>query len=145
MTLTTRARSTLEETREQFQWVRPGRTAVRVNEEGMTWWTFAGLHANAGLMAGMGSLLGGNQPGNLAIKLDPDVATVDKVRDFAAGVEASELPRPWIAATLAEKLKFADALPHDVAVDIAAARTSDESGIARATAEPVDAVFGGSG
>ena len=27
-------------------------------EDGLAWWTFAGLHANAGMMAGMGSLLG---------------------------------------------------------------------------------------
>lgn len=145
VTLTRRAQSALEELREEFQWVRPGRTAVRVSEEGMAWWTFAGLHANAGLMAGMGSLLGSNQPDNLAIKLDPDVATVDKVRAFAAELDPAELPRPWIAETLADKLKFADALPADVAVDIAAARTSDASGIARSTSEPLDGVRHASG
>ena len=140
VTLTARAQSTLEEVREGFQWVRPGRTAVHLSEAGMAWWTFAGLHANAGLMAGMGSLLGGNQPDNLAIKLDPEVATVDKVREFAAAVDAEHLPRSWIAEDLAAKLKFADALPEDVAVDIAAARTSDPAGITRVESEPVDAV-----
>ena len=104
----------------------------------MAWWTFAGLHANAGLMAGMGNLLGGNQPDNLAIKLDPDVATVDKVREFAAVVDPEGLPRSWIAEDLATRLKFADALPADVAVDIAAARTSDPDGIERVIAEPID-------
>lgn len=142
VTLTTRARTSLDEIREQFLWVRPGRTAVRQTEEGMTWWTFAGLHANAGLMAAMGNLLGGSQPDNLSIKLDPDVATVDKVRDFAAGVELSELPRSWIAKILADKLKFADALPQGVAVDIAAARTSDPAGIAVVGSQPVDGAFG---
>ena len=138
VSLTARATSTFEEVRARFHWVRPGRTAVHVSEAGMAWWTFAGLHANAGLMAGMGNLLGGNQPDNLAIKLDPDVATVDKVREFAAVVDPEGLPRSWIAEDLATRLKFADALPADVAVDIAAARTSDPDGIERVIAEPID-------
>lgn len=141
VTLTKRAQSSLAEVREQFRWVRPGRTAVHVSDAGMTWWTFAGLHANAGLMAGMGNLLGGNRPDNLAIKLDPDVATVEKVRAFAGALDPEALPRPWIAETLADKLKFADALPVDVAVNIAAARTADRTGIERVRDESIGAAY----
>jgi hypothetical protein len=52
------------------------------------------------------------------------------------------LPRPWIAETIADKLKFADALPDDIAIDIAAARASDPAGIRRVASEAVDGVPG---
>jgi ATP-dependent Lhr-like helicase len=141
VTLTARASTQLDELRSTFRWVRRGRTAVVTTETGLAWWTCAGLHANAGLMAGMGPLLGGTKVDNLAIKLDPAVASPEKVREFTEMLDVDALPRPWIAETIAEKLKFADALPADIAVDIAAARTADPTGIARVATEPVDGAY----
>jgi ATP-dependent helicase Lhr and Lhr-like helicase len=140
VTLTARASSTLEEVRTSFPWARPRRTAVVADDRGMTWWTFAGLHANAGLMAAMGPLLGGSKVDNLTIKLDPDIATVDKVRQFAETVKPDHLPQPWIADDLARKLKFADCLPEHIAIGVASARVRDPVGIRRVAAESVDQV-----
>jgi ATP-dependent Lhr-like helicase len=138
VTLTTRAASSLDEIRASFPWARSGRTAVVADDRGLTWWTFGGLHANAGLMAAMGPLLGGSKVDNLVIRLDPDVATPERIRQFAASVDPEQLPRPWIAEDLARKLKFADCLPERIAVDVASARVRDLAGIRRVAAEPVD-------
>lgn len=140
LTLTTRASSSLDHIRGSFAWVRRGRTAVVDDDKGLTWWTFAGLHANAGLMAAMGPLLDGAKVDNLTIKLAPDVATADKVRRFVEAVDPDQLPRPWIAKEFAQKLKFADCLPEEIAAGVASARVRDIHGIRRAISEPVDQV-----
>ena len=141
VTLTVRASSALVERREQFAWVKAGHTAVVADDSGLTWWTFGGLHANAGIMAAMGSMLGGSKVDNLAIKLDPDRADVAGVRELAGRIaqcDSESMPQPWIAEDLAKKLKFADCLPTTIALGIAAARVSDPDGIARVVDEPVD-------
>ena len=140
MTLTTRAAVALADIQGSFAWARRGRTAVVADDKGLTWWTFAGLHANAGLMAAMGPLLGGAKVDNLAIKLAPGVATAEKIRRFAESVDPEQLPRPWIAEDLARKLKFADCLPEKIAIDVASARVRDIHGIRRVISEPVDQV-----
>ena len=140
VTLTSRAVAGLEQLRSSFRWVRPGRTAVVSASDGLVWWTFAGLHANAGIMAGMGSLLGGIRPDNLAIKLDPDMATLERIRGWVDALDPETLPGSWIATDLAAKLKFADCLPEDVALDVAAARVSDPDGVSRMIREPIDGV-----
>jgi ATP-dependent helicase Lhr and Lhr-like helicase len=140
VTLTSRASSGLERLRSSFRWVRPGCTGVVSTDDGLAWWTFAGLHANAGIMAGMGSLLGGIRPDNLAIKLDPDTATLERVRALVNALDPEDLPGSWIATDLAAKLKFAECLPEDVALDVAAARVSDPDGVSRMISEPIDGV-----
>lgn len=135
--LTDRASSGLEDLRSELRWVRPGHTAIVTGAGDMTWWTFAGLHANAGIMASMGKLLGGVRPDNLAIKLDPN-ATPDKVRAFAKRLDPEALPVSWIATDLASKLKFADCLPDEVALEVAGARVTDVAGVRRTIGEPID-------
>ncbi len=144
MTLTTRAATGLDEIRDTFHWARPGRTAVVAEDDGLTWWTFGGLHANAGLMAAMGPLLAGSKVDNLSIKLAPELATAEKIRQFVESVDPEKLPRPWIAEDLARKLKFTDCLPGQIAVDVASARVRDLPGIRRVVAEPVDQEAAGS-
>lgn len=138
--LTARAEGALAALRESFSWVRSGRTAVVDEDRGPTWWTFAGLHANAALMAGMGPLLGGSRIDNLAIKLSPERGSADEVRRFVESVDADGLPRPLIAEDLASRLKFADCLPESIAVDVASQRVRDAAGARRVLAEPVDGV-----
>lgn len=140
VTLTARAIGALDEIRSAFAWVRPGRTAVVTDEKGVTWWTFAGLHANAGLMAAMGPLLGSSKADNLAIKLSPESGNAEAVRTFAESVDPEELPRPLITEDLARKLKFGDCLPAHIAVDVASARVRDLAGVRRVVGEPVDSV-----
>ena len=142
VTLSARASAALTDARSDFTWARSGRTAVGPGPSGPVWWTFGGLHANAALMAGMGALLGGVKADNLHIRLDPATATPDAVRAFAAVTSAApdELPRSWVAAEMANKLKFGDCLPDDMAVDIAAARIADPTGIDRVLSEPIDDV-----
>jgi ATP-dependent Lhr-like helicase len=144
VTVSRRASASLDEIREGFAWVRPGRTAVVKSEGGVAWWTFAGLHANAALMGGLDSLLGGSQPDNLAIKLDPEVSSVAEVRGFVDSLGVEDLPTPRMAEQLASKLKFADCLPADLALEIAAARIGDPRGLLRVRDEPIDSVVGAS-
>lgn len=145
VTLTQRASQGLDQAREAFGWVHPGRTAVVAGASGPVWWTFAGLHANAGLTASMGSLLGGVKLDNLQIKLNPEVdsGAVEKVLAFADEFIPSDVSPSWIAEDLASKLKFADALPDDLAIAIATARLADRAGVARVISEPIDAGVGG--
>jgi hypothetical protein len=89
-------------------------------------------------MAAMGPLLGGSKADNLAIKLDHDAATVERVRDFAELLDPLTMPTPWIAEQLASKLKFSDCLPEEISLSIAEARVADESGTRRAVTEPID-------
>ena len=141
VTLTERAATALSDLRDQFAWVRPGHTAVVHTESGLAWWTFGGLHANAGLMAAMGPLVGSPKADNLAIKLDPDQADATKLRQFVATTAdraVDGLPTPWIAVHLAQKLKFADCVPAPIALDIAASRVTDPAGIQRVLSEPID-------
>jgi hypothetical protein len=88
----------------------------------------------------MGPLLGRSKADNLAIRLDPDAATVERVRDFAELLDPLTMPIPWIAEQLASKLKFSDCLPEEIALSIASTRVADLSGIRRAVAEPIDSV-----
>jgi ATP-dependent Lhr-like helicase len=140
VSLTARAEAGLEQVRSKFGWVRPGHTAMVSTDDGLAWWTFAGVHANAGIMAGMGSLLGGIKPDNLAIRLDPDTATHDGLRAFVDALDPENLPVSWIATDLATKLKFADCLPEEAALEVAAARINDPEGVSRALREPIDTV-----
>ena len=140
--LTTRASERLDRLRASFRWVQPGKTAVTLGESGMRWWTFAGLHANASIMAGMGDLLGGTRPDNLFIKLADDTATVESIRAHCAALDAESLPVSWIATDLAANLKFTDCLPEDVALDVAGARVADPVGVQRISSESIISVQG---
>ena len=133
--LTKRASEELERVRSSFRWVQQGKTAVTYGESGMRWWTFAGLHANASIMAGMGDLLGGSSPDNLSIKLADGVATSEDIRSFRDALNPESLPVSWIATDLASNLKFNDCLPEDIALDVAGARVADLVGVGRAASE----------
>ena len=133
--LTKRASEELERVRSSFRWVQQGKTAVTYGESGMRWWTFAGLHANASIMAGMGDLLGGSSPDNLSIKLADGVATSEDIRSFRDALNPESLPVSWIATDLAANLKFNDCLPEDIALDVAGARVADLVGVGRAASE----------
>ena len=133
--LTKRASEELERVRSSFRWVQQGKTAVTYGESGMRWWTFAGLHANAGIMAGMGDLLGGSSPDNLSIKLADAVATSEDIRSFRDALNPESLPVSWIATDLAANLKFNDCLPEDIALEVAGARVADPEGVGRVASE----------
>jgi ATP-dependent Lhr-like helicase len=141
VTLTARASAALADIRHDFGWAKPGRTAVVKSAEDSMWWTFGGLHANAALMTGLERLIGGVQPDNLAIKLDPAIGSADEVRTAAAELDAQGLVSSRVAQELASKLKFADCLPEDVALAIAEARISDQHGLGRVLSEPIDSMI----
>ena len=133
--LTKRASEELERVRSSFRWVQRGKTAVTYGESGMRWWTFAGLHANAGIMAGMGDLLGGSSPDNLSIKLADAIAATEDIRSFRDALTPESLPVSWIATDLASNLKFNDCLPEDIALEVAGARVADLEGVGRVASE----------
>ena len=135
VTLTKRASEELGRIRSQFHWVQPGKTAITLDDTGKRWWTFAGLHANASIMAGMGELLGGSRPDNLSIKLNDESVNSEGIRTFHKELDAANLPISWIAADLAANLKFNDCLPEDIALEVAGARVADPAGVQRVTSE----------
>lgn len=140
VTLTARATASIDQARADFSWVKSGRTSIVSEGDRTNWWTFGGLHVNACLMAGMGSLLGGTKPDNLVIKLDADRANSKELRAFIDRFDIDDPPTPWIAAELARQLKFSDCLPTDIAESIASARVQDLGGLTRTAGEPVDTV-----
>jgi ATP-dependent Lhr-like helicase len=139
VTLTRRAEAALSEVREAFDFVQAGRTALVDGADRTTWWTFAGLHANAALMSTLDPLLAHNRPDNLSIELQPGVDSATLLAQLQQAKEPPSASSP-AAGDLASKLKFADCLPDDLARSITAARTSDPKGVARAVAEPIVAV-----
>ena len=62
------------------------------------------------------------------------------LQSFIDTLEAEALPASLIAADLAAKLKFAECLPEEIVLEVAAARVSDPDGVRRVLGEPIDTV-----
>src|SRR2546423_1429848 len=100
-------------------------------------WTWAGLRANASIATELADLLGSTALDNLSIKLDPELARDDDLRRRLEALDVNALHEPAIASEYAEKLKFADCVPQDLAVSIATKRLHDPAAVARVANEPV--------
>ena len=141
VTLTTRAQKTIAELRDEFHWVRSGRVAIVHSETGVHLWTWAGQRANASIATELGDRSGSTAVDNLYIKLDAEQARDAEVQDRVAALDTDDLAEPAIASEYAEKLKFADCLPQDLAVAIVTKRLLDPDAVARVANEAVDAVY----
>ncbi|MFJ2257466.1 DEAD/DEAH box helicase [Streptomyces sp. NPDC087844] len=136
--LTRRATEALHKAREAgWERIHPGGTVVLRGgrDTNVRWWTWAGHRANATLAATLVSVADPLQrPTDGYIRLREDVTERElrKARDETAG----RLSVPEVDSRALRGLKFAVALPEELAVATLAARLADPEGAAAVLAEP---------
>jgi ATP-dependent Lhr-like helicase len=130
-TISERAGRRLAEVRTEYDWLDCNRTVVLRDATGLSWWTFAGLRANAALADYLRR--GGvdaSKADNFRIHLGDAVATAALEGELrsaaAAGPGAMRTP---IEEKTIEELKFSECLPRQVAVRALQERLTDRSGI----------------
>jgi ATP-dependent Lhr-like helicase len=125
--LTQRAAKFLEETRHEYQWLDPLRTAVRSKPDGtVEWSTFAGAKANACLVAALrDGGLEARRFDNFSVTFgDASVAAVsDGVARVRSGEWAVQLPA--VTDEALEGLKFSVCLPAPLARSVLQQRAMD--------------------
>jgi ATP-dependent Lhr-like helicase len=135
-----RALEHLAELREELAFCEEGATAVVQDSQGrVRWWTFAGLAANAALVAALGAH-GSARPENFAIAFNAGDARaiVGRIRCIDP---LSPSPPPFVDEDAVERsLKFAECLPPDLAHAILRARMTDLDGARRILEMPVKTV-----
>lgn len=115
--LSRRAEDRFEMLRDDFSWVSPNDETVVVRDADGTqqWWTFAGMAANTWLAIALGGLADEAAPGDLRLRLSPSTEPSDLVSCLAQ-VRSEELDlTDHIAQGAIDRLKFAEALPEDLA------------------------------
>ncbi len=134
-TLSARATEELRCVREEFAWVERDTTVVVRTAADQSWWTFAGLLANASLRAELGALARNAARGdNLAVALEE---TADSVAIEKAVTDLRNTPAtpPPIADAAIDGLKFSRCLPRSIALKCLEARLTDTAGRAAALGE----------
>ena len=125
--LSKRAESKLAEQRAEFDWLDAEGTVIATDATGLSWWTFAGLGANAAIAAGLRARgLGAERPDNFRIRIEGAAATADLERaldELAAGDPA--LLRTPVEDEAIDKLKFSACLPRDLATEELEERLTD--------------------
>jgi ATP-dependent Lhr-like helicase len=138
-----RAAAKLVEVKADFGWLVPGQTAVATEGDGrVRWWTFAGLHANAALAAGLRAHgLTTGRIDNFSVPLDrePSAATFEALRDLA-GKDALWTP---VDDRAIDGLKFNQCLPREVAERMLSRRMTDREAIRVVLGQPLDRVVRG--
>lgn len=137
-TISQRAVQALSELRKDFEWLDGSSTAVVRKKDGVRWWTFGGLYANAAIAAGLKSRYGyATAPNNLSIKIageSSDSAVVDAIHAMRA-LDAETLA-PEVTAKAIDGLKFSACLPPGLAGRVLQRRMTDTDGVRRVLAEP---------
>ncbi|MFF5171336.1 DEAD/DEAH box helicase [Micromonospora sp. NPDC000089] len=136
--LTARARDRLAAEREdRASVVHPGGSlVVRAPHEDLTWWTWAGLRANATLTATLGEVVDPVQRfDDYTIRLRADLTRTEWRSLVADAVQRICLPD--VSARALAGLKFGSALPERLARATLAARLADVSGALAVLREPV--------
>jgi len=138
-----RARERLAGLRLDYGWLspEPGTHLVCTNSD-TTWWTFAGLRANASLAPALSQATESQVAHeSFSLTFEPHVA-VDRIeaaiRSLLGQRDADLLPT--IDARALESLKFVECLPEDLAVGILQRRLRDELAVGRVLGEGVRAV-----
>lgn len=137
--LSGRARRKLDELRAKHPWVSPDATTLVVDDRGRArWWTFAGWRANLWLARAVDELRREVAAvDDLTVALDPS-ATVDRLRGLLdrAAPDSIDLA-PWVTAEAVDGLKFAECLPHELAVQVVTRRLADPASLSVALGERV--------
>ncbi len=135
--LSRRATGKLEESREAHPWATAGATTLATDGRGrVRWWTFAGWKANLWLAHAVAPLrrdVAGVD--DLTVALDPS-ATVAQLGAVLHSVPPDRVTlAPWVLEEAIDGLKFADCLPHDLAIEVVARRLADRTSTERARNE----------
>ena len=127
-----RARSKLVELQADYTWLvnSEGHSPLVRDTSGSTrWFTFAGLRANLELAARMQPLRDEGGPvDNLSIGVDESVTIGDIQREVASNAVEEQVFTP--NDSIIEGLKFSEALPHHLAVQVAQRRIADRDAVA---------------
>lgn len=137
--LSRRAHARLGQVREEA-WFVPsqGSVVLRQGSGRAQWWTFAGRRANYWLATGVaGDGLAAAVRDNAVVALEGDVSADDMRRRLADVVPGTpDLPRAVLDRGVS-RLKFAEALPIEVARTVVRRRMRDDSAVSAVTAGPV--------
>jgi len=133
-----RSTSRLSELREEFPWVRSDSTVLVHHTNGeLRWWTFGGGVANT-LLAHQLRRHGETQPDNVSIKIEGNPSP-DEIRDYLRSLSKQEV-EPVYDPTAIEKLKFSEALPTALAIDVFCSRFCDAEAIDNVLGEQIQCV-----
>lgn len=139
VTLSRRALARLEQVRDEA-WFVPsqGSVILRLGPGRAQWWTFAGRRANHWLATGVaGEGLAASARDNSVVTLEGDVSAHEILRRLTdVGPGTPDLP-PGVLERGISRLKFAEALPIDVARDIVRRRMRDDAAVSAVAAGPV--------
>lgn len=130
--------------RAEFRWLQPDATTLQADGDGAraTWWTFAGMHANRMMAAGLADLgIEVKSMDNSAIHMRLPADGHDVIRAAISSMDASLLVVPVPDAAI-QDLKFQEALPADLAGEVLATRWRDEGSARLALAENLHVVVG---
>lgn len=137
--LSKRAQTALDDTRQDFRWLEPGKTMLKHRTDGSSeWWTFAGAKANASLAETL-------RAGGLDVKrYDNFSVTLNEssLAMVASGVErirSGEWPpmAPEVSDDALEGLKFSVCLPDGLARLVVQQRSTDAAAVARTCRAPL--------
>lgn len=125
--LSKRAEKTLGTPREESSHqVWESGTVIERRDDELWWWTWAGGRGNATLAAALEHVVDADErPENHCLRLRAEVGRKE-FRRALDDMMASELPPPIVAEEAVRGLKFAEALPPDLAASTLAARLIDE-------------------
>lgn len=120
-----RAEVLVDELREEFGWLEPGRTVVLIDEENSaTWWTFAGAVLNAAMASGLRDMATKVSSDNLAITLHKVVDMVQLSERIQHLMKTESVVSVPLDAKFIQELKFSECLPPSFANQALFARYS---------------------
>jgi ATP-dependent Lhr-like helicase len=141
-TLSQRAAQALDDLRKDFEWLTTSSTAIVRKKDGIRWWTFGGLYANAAIASRLKAERGyAVAPNNLAIKIAgerSDSAIVNAIHAIRA-LDAETFV-PEVTQKALEGLKFSACLPPELASRVLQRRMTDSDAVRRVLAEPAQLV-----
>lgn len=141
-TLSQRAVQVLDDLRKDFEWLTTSSTAIVRKKDGIRWWTFGGLYANAAIASRLKTERGyAVAPNNLSIKIAgerSDSAIVNAIHTIRA-LDAETFV-PEVTQKALEGLKFSACLPPELASRVLQRRMADSDAVRRVLAEPAQLV-----
>ena len=141
-TLSQRAVQALDDLRKDFEWLTTSSTAIVRKKDGIRWWTFGGLYANAAIASRLKAERGyAVAPNNLAIKIAgerSDSAIVNAIHAIRA-LDAETFV-PEVTQKALEGLKFSACLPPELASRVLQRRMADSDAVRRVLAEPAQLI-----
>jgi ATP-dependent Lhr-like helicase len=142
--LSQRAVQALDELRKDFEWLDGTSTAIVRRKDGIRWWTFGGLYANAAIASKLkeGSAYS-TVPNNLAIKItgEPSDAAFSGAVHAIRGLDADSF-LPEVTTKALDGLKFNACLPPALATRVLQQRMTDREGVRQVLAQPAKLVAG---